>query len=153
MPSSKRPAPADWIDPANIVPGKRARRQTAFYEHPDHADLLLEDIPPEELDAALYEEVSIHDPDEGVPEDAEGDEESDDGASSEDEPTEEDLAFVTSDSEGDEDDDGEFVATSSDTEDDDASSGVEETASEAGSEAASEADTVEAPENASGNEE
>lgn len=47
----------DGIDPSNIITtGRRTRRPTQRYVHPN-SNLVVEDVPADELDAALYDSV------------------------------------------------------------------------------------------------
>jgi len=46
----------DGLDVNNIIVGKRTRRATQRYVHPN-SNLVVEDIPEEEMDAALYDSV------------------------------------------------------------------------------------------------
>ena len=75
VPSAKPAAdPLDGMDMANVLLGKRKRKQTVFYEQEvfasaEYRKMVLEDIPPEELHAAIGEEEE----DEGEEEEEEDD--------------------------------------------------------------------------------
>lgn len=64
----------DGIDTSNIVVGKRQTRSVVRYEDEQFADLMLADVPDDELDAALDEDVSDDDKDDEMIEDDEDDE-------------------------------------------------------------------------------
>ena len=53
----------DGIDTSNIVVGKRQTRSVVRYEDEQFADLMLADVPDDEIDAALDEDVSDDDKD------------------------------------------------------------------------------------------
>lgn len=83
----------DDIDPRNIVSGKRTRRSTAFYDRQvfqsdEYRRMVLEDVPEDELHAAVAEESESEDADASdasddsfEPSDAESDDASDDAES------------------------------------------------------------------------
>jgi hypothetical protein len=54
----------DGIDSANIISDKREKRSVERYQDDEYKKLLLDDIPPEELNAALEDEVSSSDEEE-----------------------------------------------------------------------------------------
>jgi len=47
------------IDTSNIVMGKRQKHRVVRYEDEQFADLVLADVPEDEIDAALEEDVSV----------------------------------------------------------------------------------------------
>lgn len=49
---------SEWITPSNIIYTKRKRRPKERYMDPEYADLMLDDIPPEEFRAAVLSDVS-----------------------------------------------------------------------------------------------
>ncbi len=62
------------IDTSNIVVGKRQKRRVVRYQDEQFADLFLADVPEDEIDAALEEDVSEDDDDEWVAEEDEDEE-------------------------------------------------------------------------------
>lgn len=78
----------DGIDTSNIVVGKRQKRRVVRYQDEKFADLVLADVPEDEIDAALEEDVSEDDDDEWV---AEEDEDEDEEWVDEDEEVENNL--------------------------------------------------------------
>ena len=87
LPATKEEAIAremEGIDAANIVTGKRTRRQTQFYEKEvfgteEYRNMMLDDVPPEEMRAAIEgDEGEEEEEEEKEDEDYEGDEDDED---------------------------------------------------------------------------
>lgn len=116
MPSPKRPSADDGIDVGNIVTGKRRRRPTTRlvdsteWQH-EYQQLILEDVPANEITAALLDDELD---DEARYSDE--DEDEDDGSSGD----EDDVAdFIVDDSQTEGSDDDDFIVGSSDSESED----------------------------------
>ena len=120
MPSPKRPSTDDGIDVGNIITGKRRRRPTTRlvdsteWQH-DYQQLILEDVPENEITAALLDDQL--DDEALYSDDEEEEEEEEDGSSGD----EDDVAdFIVDDSETEGSDDDDFIDVgSSDSESED----------------------------------